>query len=73
MGFWNGFELHFIVSGTLFGCYSVIHNYYDYQCKKKGKDIVFGELSSGIVGFLSVFILFNAVAFSIYIFSGKLF
>ena len=73
MGFWNGFELHFIVSGMLFGCYSVIHNYYDYQCKKKGKDIVFGELSSGIVGFLSVFILFNAVAFSIYIFSGKLF
>jgi membrane protein involved in D-alanine export len=73
MGFWNGFELHFIVSGMLFGCYSVIHNYYSYQCKKNGRDVLFGGMNSTFVKYLSIFILFNSVAFSIYIFSGKLF
>ena len=73
MGFWNGFELHYIVSGVLFGLYSVIYNYYNYQCKKNGKDVVFGKLNPTIVKYLSILILFNAVAFSIYIFSGNLF
>lgn len=73
MGFWNGFELHYIVSGVLFGLYSVIYNYYNYQCKKNGKDVVFGNLNPTIVRYLSILILFNAVAFSIYIFSGNLF
>ncbi|MCE3294862.1 MAG: hypothetical protein K0R65_576 [Crocinitomicaceae bacterium] len=72
MGFWNGFELHFILSGVLFGLYSVVHNYYSYQCKKQGRDIVFGKLNPVAVRYLSIFIFFHAVAFSIYIFSGKL-
>jgi membrane protein involved in D-alanine export len=72
MGFWNGFELHFILSGMIFGLYSVIHNYYIYLCKKNGKDVFFGTLSPKWIRLISIFILFNAVAFSIYIFSGKL-
>jgi membrane protein involved in D-alanine export len=73
MGFWNGFELHYIVSGMLFGFYSMIHNYYVYLCKKNKKDIFFGNLNPKLVSFISIFFMFNAVAFSIYIFSGKLF
>ncbi|MEN8928278.1 MAG: MBOAT family O-acyltransferase [Flavobacteriales bacterium] len=72
MGFWNGFELHFILSGALFGLYSVIHNYYEYQCKKNKKDVVFGNLNKSLVNFISVFIMINGVAIAIYIFSGKI-
>jgi len=73
MGFWNGFELHYIVSGMLFGIYAVIHNYYVYRCKKDKKDVFFGKLSPFAVKWLSIFIMFNSVAFAIYVFSGKLF
>lgn len=73
MGFWNGFELHYIVSGVLFGIYSMGHNYYIYLCKKNGKDVFFGNISPQLVKYISIFILFNLVSFSIYIFSGKLF
>lgn len=72
MGFWNGFELHFILSGMLFGLYSVIHNYYIYLCKKNGKDVFFGKLPPVAVRILSIVIMFNAVAVAIYIFSGKI-
>lgn len=72
MGFWNGFELHFILSGMLFGLYSVVHNYYTYLCKKSGKDVFFGTLPLKAVRILSIFIMFNAVAVAIYIFSGRI-
>jgi len=73
MGFWNGFELHYIASGVLFGLYSVLHNYYVYRCKKTKKDVFFGTLSEQKIKYISIFIMFNAVAFAIYIFSGNLF
>jgi membrane protein involved in D-alanine export len=73
MGFWNGFELHYIISGMLFGVYSVIHNYYFYQCKKQKRDVVFGKLNERWIRIISIVIMFHAVAFAIYIFSGKLF
>lgn len=73
MGFWNGFELHYIISGMLFGLYSVVHNYYNYKCKKTKKDVFFGNLSPAIVKIMSIFLMFNSVAFAIYIFSGNLF
>ena len=73
MGFWNGFKLHYIVSGILFGLYSMIHNYYFYKCKKNKKDVVFGNLNLNIVKAISIFLMVNSVAFAIYIFSGKLF
>ncbi len=72
MGFWNGFELHYIVSGMLFGVYSVVHNYYVYKCKKNKRDVFFGKLGPKAIRILSIIIMFNFVAFSIYIFSGKL-
>lgn len=72
MGFWNGFELHFILSGMLFGIYSVIHNYYIYRCKKTKKDVIFGKMNPKLVRVISILIMFNAVVFAIYIFSGKL-
>ena len=73
MGFWNGFQLHYIVSGMLFGLYSVIHNYYVYKCKRTKKDVVFGNMNPKMVRIISIFLMFNSVAFAIYIFSGKLF
>ena len=73
MGFWNGFELHFIASGVLFSIYSATHNYYAYLCKKKKKDVFFGSLKAKYVRLISIFIMFHSVAFAIYIFSGKLF
>ena len=72
MGFWNGFKVHYILSGMLFGLYSVIHNYYVYLCKKNGKDVFFGKLGPVAIRYISIFILFHAVAFAIYIFSGEL-
>lgn len=73
MGFWNGFEAHYIVSGVLFGIYSMVHNYYVYLCKKNKKDVFFGTLNPKLVTLISIVFMFNVVAFSIYIFSGKLF
>lgn len=72
MGFWNGITIYYIASGMLFGLYSVIHNYYFYLCQKNKRDVVFGTMNSKSVRIISIFILFNAVAFAIYIFSGKL-
>lgn len=72
MGFWNGFELHYVASGMLFGLFSLGHNYYQHQCKVKGKDIVFGKLNPKLVRLISLVLMFHSVAFAIYLFSGKL-
>ena len=72
MGCWNGFKAHYVISGLLFGLYSAIHNQYVIQCKKTGKDVVFGNLNPVVVKYLSIFIMINLVAFSLYIFSGRL-
>ncbi|MEN9001467.1 MAG: MBOAT family O-acyltransferase [Flavobacteriales bacterium] len=73
MGCWNGFQLHYIASGALFGLYSVVHNSYVYQCKKKKRDVIFGEINLKIVRVISIVIMIQLSCFSIYIFSGKLF
>ena len=73
MGCWNGFQLHYIASGALFGLYSVGHNTYVYRCKKKKKDVVFGNLNPKIVKWISILIMIQLSCFAIYIFSGKLF
>ena len=71
MGCWNGFQKNFIISGILFGIYSVVHNSYLHYCKKKKRDIVFGNLNESVVKWISIFIMINFAAFSIYIFSGR--
>jgi membrane protein involved in D-alanine export len=71
MGCWNGFKAHYILSGLLFGIYSAIHNTYLIECKKKGKDVVFGNLNATAVKFISIFVMLNLVAIALYIFSGR--
>jgi membrane protein involved in D-alanine export len=71
MGCWNGFKANYIISGFLFGFYSAVHNTYVVQCKKKGKDVIFGNLNLVIVKIISIFIMLNLVAIALYIFSGR--
>ena len=71
MGCWNGFQFNFILSGMLFGLYSVVYNTYVFKCKKGKRDVVFGTLPDVYIRAISIFVLFNLVAFSIYIFSGR--
>lgn len=71
MGCWNGFTANFIISGALFGIYSVVHNWYVVTCRKKGRDIIFGNLPPRVVQIASIFIMINLVAISLYIFSGR--
>jgi len=71
MGCWNGFKFHYILSGFLFGVFSAVHNSYTIWCKKKGKDVFFGNMNPKAVKLISIFIMFNIVAFALYIFSGR--
>ena len=71
MGVWNGFNKHFIISGALFGLYSLLYNTYAYRCKKARKDVVFGNLNPKVVTVISILITFNITALSLYIFSGR--
>ncbi|MPM19569.1 hypothetical protein SDC9_65995 [bioreactor metagenome] len=71
MGCWNGFEKHYILSGAVFGLYSVVHNTYVFYSKKKNRDVIFGNIHPKVTKVISVFIMFNLAAFAIYIFSGR--
>ena len=71
MGCWNGFKFNYMLSGFLFGVFSAIHNTYLIQCKKKGKDVFFGNLNPLAVKITSIFIMFNLVSIAMYIFSGR--
>ncbi len=70
MGCWNGFHGNFIISGSLFGLYSVVHNVYLHQCKVKGKDVFFGNLPPFWVKIISIVIMFHLAALALYVFSG---
>ncbi len=71
MGCWNGFQKQYLISGLFFATYSVVHNTYVVKCKKAGKDVVFGSMNPSAVRWISIFIMINLVAFSLYIFSGR--
>lgn len=71
MGCWNGFEHNYIWSGVIFGLYSVIHNTYVIECKKKDRDIVFGKLSNNFVKIISIVIMVCMTVFALYVFSGR--
>lgn len=71
MGCWNGFQTNFILSGMLFGLYSLVHNTYIVKSRQKQRDIVFGKLDQKAVNILSIFITFNLTAFALYVFSGR--
>lgn len=72
MGCWNGFKLYYILSGALFGFYSMVYNTYLYNCKKKKKDIIFKNLNPFVVKGVSIFIMLNLACLAIYVFSGKI-
>lgn len=72
MGCWNGFTLNFILSGMLFGIYSITYNSYNFYCKKNGRDIIFKNINPIAVKIISIVITFHVTAFSLLIFSGKL-
>lgn len=71
MGCWNGFSGNFILSGALFGLYSMVHNSYVYYCRRRQRDLFFGNLPERYVKLFSIIIMFNLAAFAIYIFSGR--
>jgi len=71
MGIWNGFESNFILSGLLYGIYSVVHNTYAIQCRKQDKDVVFGNISPKTIRYISLFMMFNLVCMALYVFSGR--
>jgi len=71
MGAWNGFSRNFLISGALFGIYSMGHNTYVYYCRKKQRDVVFGRIPEKFVRVISIVIMFHLAAFAIYIFSGR--
>jgi membrane protein involved in D-alanine export len=71
MGCWNGFMFRYVLSGFLFGVFSAVHNTYIYYCKKKGKDIIFGNMNPKAIRIISIFIMFNLVSIALYIFSGR--
>jgi membrane protein involved in D-alanine export len=71
MGCWNGFEPNFIYSGMIYGLFSVIHNIYVIECRKKDKDVVFGNMSPQLIKYISIFVMFNLACVALYIFSGR--
>ncbi len=71
MGCWNGFEAQFIYSGLIYALYSIVHNVYTIQCRKKDKDVFFGKMNPIYITYISRFVLFNLTAVALYIFSGR--
>ncbi len=61
-----------MISGALLGLYSVVYNTYAVQCKKKGRDVVFGNMNPKIVRVISIFIMFNLISVALYVFSGRI-
>lgn len=70
MGCWNGFKLHYFLSGFLFGLYSVSHNTYVFYCKKNKTDM-FSAVPVYLGNFIKIFLMFNASVLALYFFSGR--
>lgn len=70
MGCWNGLEAHYIISGSLFGLYSVGYNSYQHQSRKH-KWNFWGSTPTWLVKGISIFIMIHLACFALYIFSGR--
>lgn len=70
MGCWNGSEAHYIISGALFGVYSVGYNSYLHQSRKR-KFNLWGSTPAWAVRAISIFIMVQLTCFALYIFSGR--
>lgn len=71
MGIWNGVQLKYIVSGVLFGSYSVMHNSLVYYSSRFGSLQLF--LSKRWVGVLGRVVTLSLACFALYVFSGRSF
>lgn len=69
MGLWNGLELHYILSGCLFGVYSALHNTYMFFIKKNGNST---RVETPFIIFIHRFLMFNFAVLALYFFSGRL-
>ncbi|MBP7515934.1 MAG: hypothetical protein KA791_15410 [Flavobacteriales bacterium] len=70
MGCWNGLEAHYIISGSLFGLYSVGYNSYQHQSRKH-KWNFWGATPAWLVKGISIFVMVHLACFALYIFSGR--
>ncbi len=73
MGIWNGFEPNFIWSGIIYAIYSVLHNTYVIESRKKDKDVFFGTINPRLVRYISIVMMFNLACIALYVFSGRSF
>ena len=71
MGCWNGLKAHYLISGALFGSYSVVYNSWVYWCKTRGRtpQLMGG---SGIGRWAAIFLTVNACCLALYIFGGRM-
>lgn len=69
MGVWNGLTWYYILSGSLFGLYSVVHNCYVMYLRKGGRD--YFELIPHPLYFKR-FLMINFTVLSLYFFSGRI-
>ncbi|MBX3021705.1 MAG: hypothetical protein KF799_08530 [Bdellovibrionales bacterium] len=66
MGLWNGPRKQFVISGALFGIYSVVHNTFVYYAKQKGR----APATRGLKLWLSRLLMVHLAALALFIFSG---
>jgi membrane protein involved in D-alanine export len=70
MGCWNGLKTHYLLSGALFGIYSVVYNSYVFWTKRRGRGVIlFG--SERATKWLAIFVTVNLCCLALYIFSGR--
>ncbi|WP_391528449.1 MBOAT family O-acyltransferase [Photorhabdus akhurstii] len=68
MGIWNGLEPNYIISGALFGFYSVMHNcLINYT---RDKENLTNILNTKLISFFGRLTTLTLICFSLYIFSG---
>ncbi|OWO78659.1 hypothetical protein B5C26_23485 [Photorhabdus luminescens] len=68
MGIWNGLELNYIISGALFGFYSVMHNCLIHYTRDK--ENIANILNTKLISFFGRVTTLTLICFSLYIFSG---
>ncbi len=69
MGCWNGLKWHYLLSGSLFGIYSVVYNSYVFRSKQQGATDLISRSKNW--RYLSIFVTVNLCCLALYVFSGR--
>jgi membrane protein involved in D-alanine export len=69
MGVWNGLSLHYIVSGLMFGAYSVGHNLLINAARTR--PALQAALAQPVMRFLGRVLTLILAALALYVFSGR--